>query len=198
MKLLHFSDKTCSLKWNDIPGKKRTPFIQRENTFVYPIVSLFPPLSPDTFPILHDGAYRPGNDRSHPLYAIIASQRFMPDQIEHAQFVRQRPCFRFINPHQRSMKHELLVHGKVQCHIQRLDKSIGNQDNRWNLSATHRSRYDWFPIRVHRQPQCSERTNSARHKRIRKLSAGFTSSIVIVVSVSEFLPRLPIKKHPSL
>ena len=58
------------------------------------------------------------------LYAIIASQRFMPDQIEHAQFVRQRPCFRFINPHQRSMKHELLVHGKVQCHIQRLDKSI--------------------------------------------------------------------------
>ena len=85
MKLLHFSDKICSLKWNDIPGKKGTPFIQRENTFVYPIVSLFPPLSPDTFPILHDGAYRPGNDRSHPPVRHYSKSAF------HAGSNRARP-----------------------------------------------------------------------------------------------------------
>ena len=48
----------------------------------------------------------------------------MAHQVEYAQFVRQCPCLRFVYPHQGGMDNELLVHGKVERDVERLDERV--------------------------------------------------------------------------
>ena len=58
------------------------------------------------------------------LHTVVAGQRVVAHQVEHAQFVGQSPCLAFVDPHQRRMQDELLVHGQVQGHIQTFDKRV--------------------------------------------------------------------------
>ena len=45
------------------------------------------------------------------LHTVVAGQRVVAHQVEHAQFVGQSPRLAFVDPHQRRMQDELLVHG---------------------------------------------------------------------------------------
>ena len=55
---------------------------------------------------------------------VVTGQCLVPHKIEHTEFVRQRPGFGFIDPHQRSVNDELFIHRQVQGDIQRLDERI--------------------------------------------------------------------------
>ena len=58
------------------------------------------------------------------LHTVVAGQRVVAHQVEHAQFVGQSPRLAFVDPHQRRMQDELFVHGQVQGHIQTFDKRV--------------------------------------------------------------------------
>ncbi len=96
---------------------------------------------------------------------VVTGQCLVPHKIEHTEFVRQRPGFGFIDPHQRSVNDELFIHRQVQGDIQRLDERI--------------------PAIGIMRPGTKVFGNE---------SLGLSSSIEILVSVNELLPRLPIKE----
>ena len=54
--------------------------------------------------------------------AVIAGKRFVAHDIQHPQFIGQRPRLLLVNPHQRRMDNELLVHRKIERDVERLDE----------------------------------------------------------------------------
>ena len=55
---------------------------------------------------------------------VIAGKSLVPDNVQHTELIGECPCLCLVNPHQRGMDYELLVHSKVQGDVQGLDKGI--------------------------------------------------------------------------
>lgn len=56
--------------------------------------------------------------------AVVAGQRLVADDVEHAEAVGQGPGGTFINPHQGRMDDKLLVHRQVERYVEALDKRV--------------------------------------------------------------------------
>ena len=56
--------------------------------------------------------------------AVVASQRLVADDVEHAEAVGQGPGGTFVNPHQGRMDDKLLLHRQVERYVETLDKRV--------------------------------------------------------------------------
>ena len=56
--------------------------------------------------------------------AVVAGQRLVADDVEHAEAVGQGPGGTFVNPHQGRMDDKLLVHRQVERYVETLDKRV--------------------------------------------------------------------------
>ena len=56
--------------------------------------------------------------------AVIACKGAITDGIEHSKLVCQSPSLLFVEPHQRRMDAELLVHSEIERRVQALDEAV--------------------------------------------------------------------------
>ena len=56
--------------------------------------------------------------------AVVAGQRLVADDVEHAEAVGQGPGGTFVNPHQGRMDDKLLLHRQVERYVETLDKRV--------------------------------------------------------------------------
>lgn len=58
------------------------------------------------------------------LDAVVAGEGFVADEVEDAELVGHLPGIRFVEPHQRCDNLKLLVHGEVECGVERFDEGV--------------------------------------------------------------------------
>ena len=56
--------------------------------------------------------------------AVVAGEGFVAYDVEDAKLVGELPGFGFVNPHQRGVDDELLVHGEVEGYVERADEGV--------------------------------------------------------------------------
>ncbi|CDN43963.1 hypothetical protein BN871_DW_00290 [Paenibacillus sp. P22] len=117
-------------------------------------------------------------------HAVVAGQRFFPDEFKGSQLIRQLPYLFLVQPHERRLDDEILLHRQIERHVQRLDEDVPairiSAEVRLAHSGDKRGRSDPFGQDGGKR---QEHQVASRHERIRE-SSRFGS-----VRYREVLPR---------